>query len=99
MYGVKTGNFILFPNSPEQGIEIDKIYLKEFASYDPWNLTFNAGVSLKNLGVTVGWTPDILMGALELHAGVFNSWENTFNFKLEPRIGIGATLKIKGGGK
>lgn len=62
------------------------------SSNDTWSL--NVGAGINNVGFSVGFTPDILMKSLELHAGVFNSWVDTLNFKFNPKIGLGITAKF-----
>ena len=76
----------------EKKIENDTFLLKELWKDDMFSL--NVGASFRNVGGTIGYTPDILMRSLEAHFGVFNSWQDTFNLEFKPKIGIGVTIKF-----
>jgi len=57
------------------------------------NFSFNAGVSTKNIGVSLGYTPKELK-VLELHGILANSWKNTIHGKFKPRVGFGISLNF-----
>ncbi len=88
-------------------IENDKFLMKELWSNEDWSL--NAGASLKNpnfagididhfklnnIGVSVGYTPDIIFRPIEIHGIIANSIEDTFNLQFKPKFGIGISVKF-----
>ena len=83
------------PGNKDKPIQADSIVLRELWNSPANTWTINAGTSVKNLGITVGYNPDILNKAFEVHGGIFNSWQDTIDLKFSPKIGIGVTLKVK----
>lgn len=57
------------------------------------NFSFNVGASIRNIGVSLGYTPKQLK-ILELHGILSNSWKDIVKGKLKPRIGFGISLNF-----
>jgi hypothetical protein len=75
--------------------EQDKFLFKELLKFgSEKQFSFNAGGSIKNVGISLGYTPDVLMKTFEVHGILANSWEDTFNFEFKPKIGIGVSVRF-----
>jgi hypothetical protein len=66
--------------------------MKELAR---WNdVSINLAGNWNWLGATIGYTPPVLSKSIEVHGGIFNSWQDTFSGQFKPKIGIGASIKF-----
>jgi hypothetical protein len=84
-YGIKKTPAVLFSG---EGIERDTFYFKQLLEKSNWSLNF--GVSLKNVGGSIGY--EILNG-FEIYGILANSWNDLFKWKFKPKVGIGFTFK------
>lgn len=66
--------------------------LKEIFSFKDFSI--NTAINFNYAGATLGYSPNILNKSIEVHGGVFNSWEDTFNFKFNPVFGVGISIKF-----
>ena len=88
-YKIKAGTFALLKNNE---ISLQSFLLKEL--YQKNDFSLNLATNFENIGITLGYTPNILMRTFETHLGLFNSYEDLFSLNFSPKIGIGVTLRL-----
>lgn len=74
-------------------IETDKMLFWEAWKSKNDAFSVNIGGSMRNVGSTLGYTPNTLLHAMEVHGGFFLDLPDLFHGKISPKIGIGVTAK------